>query len=292
MSSQTMAGDLTGQLRLIGTYASALGGSSDIWKGEWKNQGGPLFQVVAVKVIRSHLPLDKAAEANYKLHREARVWATLSHPNIVPFLGIASDLSKYGGPSLVSPWYPNGNLKQYMELHHFRLSFRERLEMLYELANGLWYLHNSNVGNVLIGDHGEVVITDFGLSRILEVAGFTTSNVHGTTRYFAPELCIINSERPLQKSKESDVWALAVTATEVFSLRTPYEGETDAAVVLYVSRDKGHLKRQHYSEVTDNDLWSLLERCWRYEPNRRPPIDSVSEFLSIKRSAYDARRHG
>ncbi|KAI6029327.1 kinase-like domain-containing protein [Pisolithus microcarpus] len=289
--------DLTEQLLLVGGYAIAHGGNSDIWKGEWKNQGNSSFQVVAVKVIKSHLLPDKAAEANYKLQREARVWAALSNPNVVPLLGMAFDLSKYGGPSLVSPWYPNGNLKQYILRHHSHLSFRQRLEMLYQLTNGLQYLHTSDVvhgdlkpGNVLIGDSGEVVITDFGLSRILEVAGFTTNNVHGTVRYFAPELCIINSDRPSRKTKEADVWALAVTATEMFSLKAPYEGATDAAVVLYVSRNNGHLKREHYSEITDDDLWSLLERCWRYEPQRRPPIDGITEFLRIKRGAYDAKR--
>lgn len=298
MSSPTIARDLTGQVRLIGAYAVAHGGNSDIWKGECKSQDNPLCQVVAVKVIKSHLLPDKAAEASYKLRREARVWATLLHPNIAPLLGIASDLSKYGGPSLVSPWYPNGNLKQHMLLNHSHLSFRQRLEMLYQLGNGLQYLHTSNVvhgdlkpGNVLIGDSGEVVITDFGLSRILEVAGFTTNNIHGTVRYFAPELCIIHSDRPSRTTKEADVWALAVTATEMFSLRTPYEGATEAAVVLYVSRDKGHLKREHYNEITDNDLWSLLERCWRFEPNRRPTMDGINEFLRIKRNAYDAKRH-
>ncbi|KAI6106553.1 kinase-like domain-containing protein [Pisolithus croceorrhizus] len=289
--------DLTGQLRLIGGYAIAHGGNSDIWKGEWKDQSNSPFQVVAVKVIKSHLLPDKAAEANYKLQREARVWAALSNPNVVPLLGMAFDLSKYGGPSLVSPWYPNGNLKQYMLQHYAHLSFRQRLEMLYQLANGLQYLHTSNVvhgdlkpGNVLIGDSGELVITDFGLSRILEVAGFTTNNVHGTVRYFAPELCIIESDRPSRKTKEADVWALAVTATEMFSLRTPYEGETDAAVLLYVSRNNGHLKREHYNEITDDDLWSLLERCWRYEPRRRPRIDGINEFLRIKRDVYDTRQ--
>lgn len=46
-----------------------------------------------------------------RLKREMRVWKSVAHTNIVPFLGyiIEGEDSRFSA-SLLSPWYPNGNL--------------------------------------------------------------------------------------------------------------------------------------------------------------------------------------
>jgi len=46
------------------------------------------------------------------LYREMRIWATLSHPNIVALLGHTTDP---GAPALISPFYENGCVLDYLE---------------------------------------------------------------------------------------------------------------------------------------------------------------------------------
>jgi serine/threonine protein kinase len=41
---------------------------------------------------------------------EAVIWGRLRHPNIVPFVGITTDLSQ-----VVSEWMPNGNMREFIE---------------------------------------------------------------------------------------------------------------------------------------------------------------------------------
>lgn len=199
-------------------------------------------------------PADIAVQ---KLQREARVWASLKAPNIVPLLGTALDMTKGGVPSLVSPFYQNGNLKSYMKSNRSRLSPLKMLDMVdllgfhhiilvshYTLGLSICkrapifaQLQSSPWGseackyfsafpcndlehlsyfqdNILVDDKGEVVIADFGLSCILETAGFTTRNFYGSIRYTAPEL-LLDSGQPIRKTQEADVWAFAITSTEV-----------------------------------------------------------------------------
>jgi len=73
--------------------------------------------------------------------------------------------------------------------------------------------------NVLVNDQGEASVVDFGLSRILETPGFTTKTESGTWRWMAYELLSScggeGEEFNPPVTKETDVWAFAMTVVEV-----------------------------------------------------------------------------
>lgn len=95
--------------------------------------------------------------------REASLWADLDDPNVVPLLGMVYDMVPRGVPSLVSPYYQNRNLKEYMKRNRTQLSYSQMLDMVgfncyrvteclvvhsfqtYQFASGLEYLHKSNI---------------------------------------------------------------------------------------------------------------------------------------------------
>jgi serine/threonine protein kinase len=69
-----------------------------------------------------------------------------------------------------------------------------------------------------VNDKREACICDFGLSRILEVTGFTTKSVGGTCRWMAQELIAPDDDEEEsipRVTTESDVWAFAMTVIEV-----------------------------------------------------------------------------
>ncbi|KIM59265.1 hypothetical protein SCLCIDRAFT_1217818 [Scleroderma citrinum Foug A] len=222
-----MPSDLTGKIRKVDKDAFAYGSSTEIWKGEWKSpppRSG--YRWLAIKVIRTALPAPRVKELGQKLMREASLWADLDDPNVVPLLGMVYDMVPRGVPSLVSPYYQNRNLKDYMKRNRTQLSYSQMLDMTYQFASGLEYLHKSNIvhgdlkpDNIMISDGGEVVISDFGLSRILDAAGFTTKNFYGSVRYTAPELLGFGgpsgSSQPIRTTMDADIWAFAITSTEV-----------------------------------------------------------------------------
>ncbi|KIJ27061.1 hypothetical protein M422DRAFT_138631, partial [Sphaerobolus stellatus SS14] len=167
--------------------------------------------------------------------REYQIWASLSHPNILPFLGYSNSLSQTslcGIPAIISPWMRNGTLSQYLEENPDQI---DKLFMLLQIANGLEYLHKNDIvhgdiraGNILVSEDGTLCITDFGLSQLLKESGLTTpSNAAGFLRWMAPEL--LASQKV---TNASDVWAFGMMIIEVISGRLPFFGISDPAVMV------------------------------------------------------------
>ncbi|KAF9243234.1 kinase-like domain-containing protein [Melanogaster broomeanus] len=260
--------DLSGTLRKTSEHAFGAGQNANIWLGEFKDRQ-------SCSPWRSKLSGASSTEAdvmklNEKLLREARLWSTLKHVNVMPFLGITTDMARYSAPSLVSPYYKNGSLDKYVASHN--LTDRDKMDLLCQFASGLAYLHSCKVVH---GDIKPAVLADFGLSRVLEVTGFTTNDTPGTLRYMAPEL-LIGEPAPgttsvsIRTSTAADVWAFAITATEIFSTTKPYQGSNEGAVVLYV-RDGGTLKYDDYKGSIREGLWSMLVECWKLSLGRGLP---------------------
>jgi len=83
----------------------------------------------------------------------------------------------------------------------------------------IYFLLTSNLqNNVLITDSCRAVLTDFGLSQVIEEligpTGNTTSPAQGAFRWMAPEL-VLDDSLTLQLTFSSDVWSFGCTAYEV-----------------------------------------------------------------------------
>jgi serine/threonine protein kinase len=188
-------------------------------------------------------------------------------------------------PCLVSPFYRHGNITSYLKKH----PGVNKLALITQVASGLSYLHSQFIvhgdlkgSNILINDNGEASLTDFGLSIILQTSGFTTKTASGTMRYMAPELysiCDEENEDPIPRvTMATDVWAFAMTIIEIFTESIPFSHTAnDASIILYVKAG-GRPKRDGCPSVNDQ-IWSVLERCWDVEASRRPSTNTLSRFF-------------
>ncbi|KAG8974385.1 hypothetical protein FRC05_007546 [Tulasnella sp. 425] len=104
-----------------------------------------------------------------RFEREILVWAGIWHPNVAPLLGFTLSPAFY----LISPWYPNGTIRQYISTN----PGCDRLYLIQDVAAGLAYLHTCQPpivhgdiksNNVVVDADGHAKIIDFGLSQILE----------------------------------------------------------------------------------------------------------------------------
>ncbi|KAF8526294.1 kinase-like domain-containing protein [Hysterangium stoloniferum] len=209
------------------------------------------------------------------LAREVRCWKPLKHKHIARFVGV--QYQSNGPPALISLWYKNGSSNRYLKEN----PNVDRITLIKGIADGLVYLHENGIvhgdlkgGNILIGDDGTPKITDFGVSRILDEHGFTTSTYYTSFRWCAPELLV--SSGP---TKEGDVYAFATTVGELLSGEVPHKGSGDAPVILKVYRDK-KLPFERCDVRCSDELWSLLLRCWAADPALRPTIQEVRVRLS------------
>ncbi|KAF9233542.1 kinase-like domain-containing protein, partial [Melanogaster broomeanus] len=161
---------------------------------------------------------------------EVHIWIRLDHPNVLKLYGITEGFARL--PALVSPWVENGTLTKYLEGSGRNITNRERISIVSLVVSFLltksnedtfssWTdftltVHSHHVvhgdltgSNILINRDGEPVISDFGLSSILEEYNETSyfkSHKHGSIRWAAPEL-LEELQAPPKPSIESDAYS-------------------------------------------------------------------------------------
>ncbi|KAG8967635.1 hypothetical protein FRC03_009664, partial [Tulasnella sp. 419] len=170
------AENLLGRIEYLVSSPIAYGGFSDVFKGRMKVDEDR-YEVVCIKSLRAVRMQSQHSEYSAcmgkRMQREMDVWRRLDHPNIVPMKGYILDSESDENPSLVSPWYSNGNMLEYLS----RNPFADRKKLVRQVAQGLIHLHNQSPaivhgdikgGNVLIDSNGNAALADFGLSQILQ----------------------------------------------------------------------------------------------------------------------------
>ncbi|KAG8937703.1 hypothetical protein FRC03_007920 [Tulasnella sp. 419] len=197
---------------------------------------------VAIKLLRIHDfggEIDREERLRKRFLREALLWRTLQHPNVVPLSGYF--MSPNGSPILVSPCYKNGNIIQYL----VKNPSSDRFSLALDIVNGLEYLHSVDIvhgdlkgENVPVDSAGCASVCDFGMSQSIDesknMAGLTTTNAYlgGTERYMSPEIV---EDKP--KTTASDIWALGCLILQVLKDEKPYERIfRKQAVIVAISR--------------------------------------------------------
>ncbi|KAF9644222.1 kinase-like protein, partial [Thelephora ganbajun] len=188
----------------VGPDPFTSGGYSDVYHG---TLDGAKICVKRVRALEKGGP-QKAVKA---MCREALIWKHLNHPNILPLLGVT-----VAPPQLISNLMPGGTLPQYIREH----PDSDRLRLLYDVANGLHYLHSRGVihggikgANILVDDSGHARIADFCEATIVKDGDSVEddSDIPGhISRWTAPE--VLNEET---HSKKSDIFSFAMVMIEV-----------------------------------------------------------------------------
>ncbi|KAG2055496.1 kinase-like protein [Suillus hirtellus] len=278
--------NLTGMVVTTDNHAFGSGNFADVWKGIYTVRGHKY--TVAVKILRPSLLSDKhlVDKTIRKILREARLWSTLNHPNVARFIGVYyQDVRGYSIPRLVSVFYKNRTLKDCLVHMHNG----QRLKLLRQFFSGLEYLHDRRVihgdlkpTNVLIDDSWNAVLTDFGLSRVLEVSGFTTTNVKavGTFRYMAPELMnpvnTASATAPLP-TVQSDIWSAGMTGLEILSGNVPYADQEEYGGLIYCIC-RGKIPNRNLYLGVSRAMWSMLTDCWKND-GMRPAVSELKGYL-------------
>lgn len=194
-----------------------------------------LGREVAVKVLDPQLAERPGFRERFL--REARVAAALDHPNIVPLYDFGeSEFNLY----LVMPFVSGGSLQDQLKRAPF--SPGEAAKYVSQISDALDYAHQRGVvhrdvkpANMLIHADGRVMLSDFGLAKILDSSPRPSAPRGrpdaGTPEYMAPEQVEGNTDA------RSDVYALGVVLYLLLTGQLPFNGSTSNAVM------EGHLYR-------------------------------------------------
>ncbi|KAG9308216.1 kinase-like domain-containing protein [Chiua virens] len=285
--------DLTAKITKLDALYSMAGGFGDVYKAHYTSNEG--VSEVAVKTFRFNFTVyghaEKAGKIAKMIRRELGVWRRLCHPKIVPFLGNTYDFERNGTTSLVSEWMSNGTLRDFLARNDDRLAVTQRLQLLSDIANGLFYLHSFPMvhgdltcTNVLINRELNACLTDFGLTSVLgdlpETLGYLqmTSTRPGAIRYTAPEL--VNKDVVMQPTTQSDIYSFGNLALLILSGKRPWsEVQRDVAIIIRLNcGDKPN--RPQYRQIEDRHWEDLIERCW-FPVNQRPRAGDIVASLKV-----------
>ena len=241
-----------------------------------------LGRQVAVKVIHRHLRDD--AEVAERFAREARAVAMLRHPNIVEVYDVSEPDEKdryltvelVRGPTLRSLLRDRGHLptevaagigveiaRALQHAHDHGVVHRD-----VKPENVLLALRASDGANASAGFEGpprvQVKITDFGIAKVLELQGVTsTGEVLGSPAHMAPEQIEGHNVGP-----RADVFALGVLLYECMVGRLPFDG-TNPAQVLRKVLDGSHLAAERARPTVGSGFGRIVERALAHDPNDR-----------------------
>ena len=223
MAVDTPARILAGRYRTIRRLGA--GGMATVWLAEDERLG----RRVAVKRLHGDISDQNLVR---RFQREARLGASLNHPNIVAVYDIASDEE---GVLIVMEYVEGHTLRD--EIAGGSLDRERALAILRGTAEALDHAHSHGVqhrdvkpANVLLRKDGAVKLADLGIATAAEHSKITVSgSVLGTAAYMAPERL---EGKPGEAS--ADVYALAAVAFEALSGRKAIEGTTPLEVAQRV----------------------------------------------------------
>jgi len=189
---------------------------------------------VAVKVLHEHLTSNPVFKKRFEL--EAKVLMQLQHPHIVNLIDF--DTTKIDNTEfifLVMDFIEGGTLGAHIRQKQ-RLPMTEALNIMDQLLAALIYTHHESIAhrdikpeNILFKADNNVVLTDFGLARLVASAGLTSTSAisMGTIQYIAPEVLQAKANYDYMLV---DVYGLGMVFYEMVTGKTPYQGGENSVI--------------------------------------------------------------
>ena len=227
-----------------------------------------------------------------QLQQEARVAASVNHPNVVQIFSLGMD---HGQFYVVMELIDHGSLDDLIESQG-RVPEHQMLDIGIQIARGLRAAHRKGLihrdvkpANILFVDEQAAKIGDFGLAAFATQDPHSDSVIWGTPPYVAPErLC----NQP--EDVRSDIYSLGATLFHAVAGKPPIDSSTNSATEL-------RELKQHPSELrsiapdVSTPTARVLQRMIAPDPKQRFSFydDLLAELDAARRALEfaDARRH-
>lgn len=257
----------------------------------WKARDEVLHRDVAIKelVPPPSLTDDERREMRERSLREARAIARLNHINVVRIFDV---LRTDGDPWIVMEYVPSKSLQDTLA-EDGPVPPARAVEIGLGVLGALKAAHKAGVmhrdikpGNVLLGNDGRVVLTDFGLATIPGDPNVTrTGMVLGSPAYIAPERARDGTAGP-----EADLWSLGATLYAAVEGKSPYARPSAIATLAALATEplpppknagplkpvlNGLLRKDPNDRITAEVAERLLRRAGGKRSRAIPLLDGV-----------------
>ncbi|KAM6601567.1 hypothetical protein CsatA_021176 [Cannabis sativa] len=248
---------------------------------------------VAVKML-SH-----SSDRGYQqFQAEVKLLMRVHHRNLTTLVGYCNEGSNR---AVIYEYMANGSLDSHLSERVGNgnvLSWKERLQIAIDAAQGLEYLHNGckppivhrdvKTSNILISENFQAKMADFGLSKIFPTDDGThvSTVVAGTPGYLDPEYYITN-----RLNEKSDVYSFGAVLLEII---------TSLPIISRAQGNQTHLKEWVSVMVANGDINNIVDRrlrghfeinsvwkaveismaCLAHSSNQRPNMNQVVSDLN------------
>ena len=240
----------------------------------WSAYDTFLQRPVAVKELR--LPEGfgetRSAELRERTLREARAIAVLAHPNVI----VLHDVAREDGEPFVVMELLSG--RSLADIVHSRgpLNTSQAAAVADAVAAALEAAHNAGIthrdvkpGNVLVGEGGQIKLTDFGIARNVSEDTMTSTGVLlGSPAYIAPEVASGSPATPA-----ADLWGLGATLFTAVEGGPPYDADGDPLETV------GAVVHGDVPEPSPGPLAEVITGLMAKDPAARTPLDELRERL-------------
>uniref|UniRef100_UPI00398E4985 focal adhesion kinase 1 isoform X2 n=1 Tax=Pristiophorus japonicus TaxID=55135 RepID=UPI00398E4985 len=243
----------------------------DVHQGIYMSPENPAM-AVAIKTCKN-CTSDSVRE---KFLQEALTMRQFDHPHIVKLIGVITENPVW----IIMELCTFGELRSFLQVRKYNLDLASLILYAYQLSTALSYLESKRfvhrdiaARNVLVSSLDCVKLGDFGLSRYMEDSTYyKASKGKLPIKWMAPES--INFRR---FTSASDVWMFGVCMWEILMYGVkPFQGVKNNDVI-------GRIENGERLPMPPNcppTLYSLMTKCWAYDPSRRPRFNELKQQLS------------
>ncbi|XP_047147959.1 probable LRR receptor-like serine/threonine-protein kinase At1g51880 [Vigna umbellata] len=260
---------------------------------------------VAVKMLSP-----SSVRGYQQFQTEVKLLMRVHHKNLTSLVGYCNEGTNKG---LIYEYMANGNLQQHLSGKRSKRNFfswEKRLRIAVDAASGLEYLQNGckppifhrdiKSTNILLNEHLQAKLSDFGLSKIILTDGEThvSTVIAGTPGYLDPEYYLTN-----RLTEKSDVYSFGVVLLEIITSQPVIAKNQEKTHISEWVRSltaKGDINAivdsRLEGDFDSNSVWKAVEiatACVSPNPNRRPIISVVvnelKESLAIELARTEDR---
>jgi mitogen-activated protein kinase kinase kinase len=247
-------------------------------------------ELMAVKQVempsKTHSEMDKKKEAMVAaLQREINLLERLQHPNIVKYLG-----SNYHDEhfNIFLEYVPGGSVAAMLN-NYGQLQEPLIRNFVRQILEGLAYLHAQDIihrdikgANVLVDNKGQVKISDFGISKRVEVSAFSNPvkgghlnrpSLQGSVFWMAPEVV-----KQTSYTLKADIWSLGCLVVEMFTGEHPFPDKNQVQALFQIGASA---KPATPADCSD-DAKAFLRQTFEVDHEKRPAAQELMNSTFLK----------
>lgn len=275
------------------------GGFGGVYRGVIKSTEDPHKKIdVAVKQLSR-----RGLQGHKEWVTEVNVLGIVEHQNLVKLLGYCAEDDERGIQRLlIYEYMPNRSVQDHLASRfQIALPWVTRMKIAQDAARGLAYLHEGmefqiifrdfKSSNILLDEHWNAKLSDFGLARLGPSDGFShvSTAVVGTVGYAAPEYIQTG-----HLTSKSDVWSYGIFLYELITGRRPVDRNRPKNEQKLLEWVRAHLSADSkkfqlildprlegkYSLRAAQKLAAVANRCLVKQPRSRPKMSEVLEMVT------------